>query len=202
MHTPEAAKLHFQVLILSKQGEIDAAVGAVLKEMGMRRELVVLAVFQDEETFGLEKIVLKDQVRERGELAEGVRGIGKDEIELVVTALYETEDIGTQGQTSLGVEALQAVGNETMMVAVKFDADDLLTATGEKFERDAARAGEEVERRSTIEIDILDEHVEDVLLGKVGSRPCLEGAGNVEMTTFVLSCDDSHRPLTNRVCRS
>ena len=54
-----------------------------------------------------------------------------------------------------------------MVVAVQFNADNLLAATRKKFQRDAACAGEEVESRGSIEINILNEYIEDVLLGTV-----------------------------------
>ena len=79
-----------------------------------------------------------------------------------------------------------------MVVAVEFDADDAAAASREEFEGDAARAGEQVEGLGTVEFDVLNEHVEDVLLGKVGGRPRLERARNVEVTALVFSGNDSH----------
>ena len=83
------------------------------------------------------------------------------------------------------------------MVAVHLYADHLAAATRQQLQRDAARTREKVEGGGTFEVYILHQHVEDVLLGKVRRRTCLERAWDIEMTTLIFSCDYSHNfPLS------
>ena len=58
------------------------------------------------------------------------------------------------------------------MVAVHLHTDHLGTAVAEEFERDAPRTGKEVERRSSLKVDVAHHHIEDILLCEVcrGSR--------------------------------
>ena len=82
--------------------------------------------------------------------------------------------------------------DKPVMVAVGLDADYVAAAPREQFERDAARAGEQVEGSGAFEVDIPREHIEDVLLGEVGRGPCLECARYVEVTSLIFSGDDAH----------
>ena len=63
---------------------------------------------------------------------------------------------------------------------------------------------EKVEGTGIFKVDIAREHIEDVLLGKVGGGPCLESLRNIEVPSFVFTCNDSHAyiPFTNSVSRS
>lgn len=124
----------------------------------MLGEVVILAVLEDEETVGLQQSALDDEVGQRGEFFQRIGRVGKDEVELLMAGLDESEDISAEcyhigdsppvirfathrGDSPLcGGEFFQAVLDEAMVVAVEFDADDATAATREKFEGDAARA--------------------------------------------------------------
>ena len=143
-----------------EEGEIDAAVLAVLQEVGVLGEIVVLAVFEDEDAFGLKQTALDDEVGQRGEFLEGVGRVGKDEVELLFTGLDEAEDIAADcyhigdsppvirsGRTAAynggggpNAKLFQAVLNEAVVVAVEFYADDAAAASREEFEGNAAGA--------------------------------------------------------------
>lgn len=164
----------------------------MFKKMGMRREVVGLAVLQNEDTIRLQQLLLHDNIGKLGQLLEGIGRVGEDEVVLLTAGLKETEHIATDRDAHLGIKFFQTILNETVMVAVHLHAYHLLAATRDEFQRYASRSGEEVEGCSLLEIDILQQHVEDVLLGEVGSRTGLEGAGNLEMATFIFSCYDTH----------
>ena len=63
-----------------------------------------------------------------------------------------------------------------------------------QFQCDAARSGKEVKGigRILFKIDIGTEDIEQVLLGEVRSGTRLEGTGDVEVTTTVFPCNNSH----------
>ena len=174
----------------------------------MLGEIVVLTVFENKDAVGFEQSALEDEIGQRGEFLEGIGRVGKDEVELLVAGLDETEDVAadcyhigdsppvirfaTHSGGGPSAKLLQAVLNEAVVVAVEFDADDVTAASREQFKGNAARAGEEVEGLGTVEVDVLNEHVEDVLLGKIRRRPRLERARNIEVAALVFSCNDSH----------
>jgi acyl-coenzyme A thioesterase PaaI-like protein len=108
---------------LSEDTEVYAAVGSVLHEVGVGREVMVFAMLEHEDAAIAEQLLFEDKVRNGGKLFQGVGRIGKDEVELLSAALQETEHVAPQGHASLSVEFLQAVADETVMVAVGLYAD-------------------------------------------------------------------------------
>ena len=78
------------------------------------------------------------------------------------------------------------------MVAVQLYADHLTTATAEQFQRYAARTREEVEGSGIFKVDVLHQHVEDVLLGEVRRGTGLERTGYVEVAPLIFSSNNSH----------
>ena len=177
--------------------------------MGVLGEIVVLAMFENKDAVGFEQSALEDEIGQRGEFLEGIGRVGKDEVELLFAGLDETEDVAAdcyhigdsppviRSGGGPSAKLLQAVLNEAVVVAIEFNADDVAAASREQFKGNAARAGEEVEGLGTVEVDVLNEHVEDVLLGKIRRRPRLERTRNVEVTALVFPSNDSHTSLTS-----
>ena len=168
----------------------------------MLLEIIVFAMLQHEDAVVLQQSLFEDKVRNRGNLLQRIGWVGKDEVELLVTTLKESEHVGTQGNASIVAQFLDALADKTVMVPVHLYADHLLTASRQQFQRDAACAREEVEGRSVFEVHILHQHVEDVLLGKVGSGPRLKRTRNIKMTSLLFFSYNPHLPLTYSVCRS
>ena len=102
----------------------------MLHKMGIGGEIVLLAVLEDEDAVVFQKSLLKDETGNRGKLFQGVWGIGKDEIKLLLTGFDEAEHITTDRQDLRRVsEFLQTVLDETVVITVQFDADHLTAAT-------------------------------------------------------------------------
>lgn len=177
---------------LSEQGEVDAAVAAVIQEPGVVGEVVVLAMLENEDAVLVQEISAQDQVGNLRQFLQSVRRVGKDEVELLVATLQKTEHVATNQDIPVFVQLLEALADEVGVVTVGLHADHLLAATRHQFERDASRASEKVEGCGILKIYISLEHIENVLLGKIGSRTCLECTRYVEVTSFILSCNDSH----------
>ena len=60
--------------------EVHAAVGAVLHEMRVGGEVVLLSVLEDEDATGLQQSPLEDEGRYRRQFGEGVGRVGEDEV--------------------------------------------------------------------------------------------------------------------------
>ncbi len=164
----------------------------MLEESGLLGEVVVFAVLEDKDAVGLQQVVAEDEAREGCEVLEGVGRVGEDEVELLMTFLQETEHVATDEDVVCRADLLHALGDEGGVVAISLHTDDGCTAAGEHLKRDAAGTGEEVEGGGVVEVDIAIEDIEDVLLGEVGGRTCLESSWYVEVPTFILSGYDSH----------
>ena len=171
-------------------------------EVRIIREVLVLAVLKHEDAVLFQQTSLEDEAGDSGQLLEGVWRIGKDEVEAMLAGLDEPEGIASQRHAYVSAELVQASLYKPVMVPVQLDADDVGTSSRHQFERDAAGAGEKVERRCTFEVEIACQYVEDIFLGKVRRRPCLECLRNVEVPALIDTSDDSHLPFTIKVIRS
>ena len=112
-------------LVLPKQTEVDAAVVAVVNEMRMRLEGVILAMLQDEDAVGSKQAVLEDKIGQGGELLKRIGRIGKDKRELLVAGLEEAEGVATDEQVVVSTNLLHALSDEAGVVTVCLHADDL-----------------------------------------------------------------------------
>ena len=81
---------------LLEEGEVDAAVLAMLHEVGMLREVVVLAVLEDEDAVLLQESLFENKVGNGGQFLQGVWRVGKDEVELQFAGFEEAEDIAPE----------------------------------------------------------------------------------------------------------
>lgn len=178
---------------LLEEGEVDAAVGAVLDEAGMLGEVVLLAVLEDKETVGLEEVAAEDDVGQFGDLRQDVRRVGKDEVELLAALCHVLKGVGTNGKGCGVLQLVEELLDEAMVTDIELHADDASAASADELQRNAARAGEEVEgRRCFAEVDVALQDIEEVLLGEVCRGTCRERARHVEVPAFVFAGDDSH----------
>ena len=81
---------------------------------------------------------------------------------------------------------------EACMVAVEFYTDNTAAATRQQFQRYASSAGKEVKGRCVFKINVTLKDIENVLFGKVRRRAGLETAWDIEVTSLVSSCYNSH----------
>ena len=179
--------------LLLEEGEVDAAVGSMLDEARMLGKIVGLAVLQHEEAALLEQGAGENNVGQYGELRQSVGRVGKDEVELLTAFGDELEDVGADGECCGVLQLVEKLLDKAMVTHIKLNADDATATATDEFQRDAARAGEEVEgRRRLAKVDVRLQDVEEVLLGEVCRRTCRERARHVEVPAFVFAGDDAH----------
>ncbi len=127
----------------------------MLQESWMVGEIVVLAMFENEDALFVEKIAIEYEVWNLGELLQCVWRIGKDEIELLLAGSQEAEYIAANQKIPVFAQFLETLADEVGMVAVGLYADYSAASTGYQFQRDAACAGKEVEGSGILEIDVI-----------------------------------------------
>ena len=164
----------------------------MLNEMWVGWEVVVLAMFEDEDAFGSEDVLLEYEVGNLWQFLEGVGRVGKDEIKLLAAWLDEAEYIATDRGAYIGVEFLKALLVIVMVVAVGLNTHYACTTSRDEFEGDAACSWEDVEGIDTVKVYIAIEHIEDIRRGKVCCGSGLESSWYIEVATLVLSCNYSH----------
>ena len=144
MYDAFALSGHCDVVLLEYR-EVDAAVAPVLHEAWMVGEVVVLAMLEHEDTVLVQQVAVQYEVWNLGELLQCVRWVGEDEVELLLATLQEAEHVATNQDVLVLAQLLEALADEVGMVTVCLHAYYSAAATGYQLERDAARAGEEVE---------------------------------------------------------
>ena len=87
-------------------------------------EVVVLAMFEDEDASIVEQVAFEDELGYLGQLFECIGWVGKDEVELLMAALQKSEYIATNQNVALFVQLLEALVDEVGMISVCFDTDD------------------------------------------------------------------------------
>ena len=97
-------------------------------------EIVVLAMFENEDAFFVEKIAIEYEVWNLGELLQCVWRIGKDEIELLLAGSQEAEYIAANQKILVFAQFLETLADEVGMVAVGLYADHSAASTGYQFQ--------------------------------------------------------------------
>ena len=92
-------------------------------------EVVVLAMFEDKDAAFVEQVAVEYELWNLGQLFECIGWVGKDEVELLMAALHESEYIATNQNVALFVQLLEALADEVGMVSVGLDAYHPATAS-------------------------------------------------------------------------
>lgn len=177
---------------VAEEREVHAAIAAMLDEVWVGGEVVVLSVFEDEDAVGLQQSCFEDETRYLGQSFESVGRIGKDDVELLMATFQKAENVASYEYMIFDGKRFHALSDESGMIAVGLNAYYLTATARQQFERNAARAREKVESCGAVEVDIAVKHIEKVFLGEVGCGPGFERSGYVEVSAFVFSCDYSH----------
>lgn len=164
----------------------------MLQESGMLGKIIILAMFENEDSIFVQQVAIQYEVWDLREFLQRIWRVGKDEIKLLLAGLQEAEHIATNQKILVFAQLLETLADEVGVVAVCLYADDALATSGNEFQRDAARTGKEVEGGCILKIDVTLQNIKDILLCKICCWARLERTWNVEMATFILSCYDSH----------
>lgn len=117
-----------------EEGEVDGAVDAEFLEMGVGREVVGLAMFEDEDAIGSEPTWLEDEIWKLVEIGEVVGRIGEDEIEGRGGRSAEIAEDVAMDELMTGAGDVELDGyllDELLLEAPHLDADDVVGATAE-----------------------------------------------------------------------
>ena len=103
------------------------------------------------------------------------RRIGKDYVVFFLSFLNKLERIGQQRTDATpSAESPEHLGDKALMLAVEFDARDVVAAAREELIADAARPRKQVEHLDGFEVDDIVQDIEQAFLCIVGCGPRLE----------------------------
>ena len=87
-----------------EEREVHAAIGTMLHEARMLREVVALAVLEHKQAALVEQVTFHDYVGHLRQLLQSIGRVGKDEIEALATARQIAEHISTHGACNLSMK--------------------------------------------------------------------------------------------------
>ena len=155
-------------------------------------KIVLLRVFENQHSPFAQQIAAEHQVDDPFAPLQVVGGVREDDVEALRATLQVEEDIGLDDIHVVDAELRGRLTDEVVVHRIDFDRRDAPCSARGKLVADGARAGEEVEYVALLEVDQIAQHVEEVLLGKIGGRPCTQVARRVDGTSLVFSADYSH----------
>ena len=156
------------VQLLGKEGEIDFAVMAMLPKVRVLFELEFAWVFEDEDAVVGEDIAAEDSIGYLRKVFEGVRGVGENDVELLVGSFQEVEDIGPYGMEVGDAHVRGGLLDEINALVVDVDRSDLLGTTRDELDGNGPGAGKKVHDGDFLEIDIVVQDVEEAFASHVG----------------------------------
>ena len=113
---------------------------AVLHEVRVILEVVVLAMFEDEDAILLQQSVLEDERRNLFQVRQGIGRVGKDEVELFVATLDEAEHIAADGDALVGLYLFHYLADERMVLRVFLYRNHLVATPRHQLDADAPRS--------------------------------------------------------------
>ena len=103
---------------------------AVLNKTGMLGEVMVLAMLKDQETALAQKITLQNHIGKFGNLLQHIRGISKDEVELLPALADVLEHIALNGDGRKVLQLVDKLLDELEMQRILLNAYNTGTSTG------------------------------------------------------------------------
>ena len=114
-----------------------------------------------------------------------VRSIGEDHIELLGATLKVEEDVGLDRVEVTKTKALSRLADEVVVHGIDLNRGDGLHSARGELVADGAGAREEIEHLQLLEVEHIAQHVEKVLLSKVGCGACAKILRRVDDSSSV-----------------
>ena len=125
---------------LLKEREVHAAVGPMVYDAWMIREILCLSVFQDKESVLTQQLVREDDVGQLLQLWQRIGRVGKDEVELLMAFAQETENISPDGKGIQVLQLLYKPADKAVVQGVCLYGYNPAAATAQQFQGDTACA--------------------------------------------------------------
>ena len=125
-------------------------------------------------------------------MGQVIRGVGKDEVELLSATLQEFEYISFDRSQVRVAELLLHFADKVVLCGVNLDTYHPGAFARQQLETDGSCTGKQVERVDALEVDKVFQYVEYVFPCEIGSGSRFDVGGNIKPATPVLPADDAH----------
>ena len=157
-------------------------------------------MLEDKEPVVSQNIVGQNEVWDAIHFRQSVGRIGENDVVLHVSRAYEGESVAPDTFDELShTEVSQGLGDKAEASSVMFDASQMLATSGNKLVGYTARASEEVEDSTVLEVDEVGKDVEKVFLGEISCRSSREGFRRAIASPTKRAADYTHRDIRNKL---
>lgn len=169
---------------ICKNSKDSSAVVFELEEVRMLFEVMVRVMFHNEPAIVFQQFVVKDEIRNFGEVGEWIGRTGKDKVVLLGAVLHVFEDIHGEHTHTRETEFFSCFFDEVGAFRKLLHDSNIGTSAGRHFVADAAGAAKEIEEFNRFEIEIVVEHVEQSFLCKIRCGASWDILRWVKLTRF------------------
>ena len=171
---------------------MNVAVVAVFHKVRMGVERVVFAVLEDEYAAVAQPLFGKNPVGNFGYFGQLIGRIGKNQVVCFVVDVKKTKHIAAIDAQIVDLERGGRFFDECDMAFAHLDTADMGAPARHAFKTDAAGARKKVECCAAVQIEVVVQHIEQALFGKIGCGTCRNVGGWIEVPPSELSADDAH----------
>ena len=157
----------------------------------MVREIFLLRVLKDKNSPFAQDFALHHKRNDLFATLQIVGSIRKNKVKLLRTALQIEKSVCLDGVERANTQLAGRLANEIMVHGVDLDRGDRFGATRTKLIADRAGTSKKVQHVALLDVDEVLQHIEEILLGKVGRRTCSEVLGRVDGAPLECSADYS-----------
>ena len=118
--------------------------------MGIILKVILFAMLQDKKSVFFQHIVFENQIRDCFQFFQFIRRVGKNKVELLMTAINEFEYISTYRQAFIRLHFLHDFTDKSMMGTIFLYTDDTVATARHQFNADAACTGKEVKGNNAV----------------------------------------------------
>ena len=169
---------------ICKNSKDGSAVVFELKEVGMLLEIMVRVVFHNEPAIVFQQFVLKDEIRNFGEVREWIGRACKDEVVLLGAILHVFEHIHGKNAHTRETKLFSRFFDEVGAFRKLLHDSNIGAASRRHFVADAAGAAKQIEKLNRFEIEIVVEHVKQSFLCKIRCGASWDILRWVKLTRF------------------
>src|SRR5690554_263563 len=139
-------------------------------------------MLHDKEPSLFNHLFIDDNVWDLFRIAEVVRGVGEDKVELLLHGVQILERVCFNREKLLRIEFFLGTTNELEVEGALLHAYHVWRSSRNQFESDTACSGKKIERGGFLPIHEVVEHVKKALLGEIGRGARLQIGRNLNST--------------------
>ena len=158
----------------------------------------VLRVLDHQQSIWCENAGIAHQSGQQCGAVEIERRISENDVVHAAVTFHEGERITFHMVPIGGLQRARGTLHVYEQLAVLFHTDHLFRFTAQELQRNASRAGEQIENADTFQRNGMVKDVEEALFREIGGRPSARALGRKDPAPFVFAAYDAHENCSSK----